>query len=218
MRFAPKKRRLCPLDGRVKVKSHLGEVKDEEIYFTLPHHYFKIFRFIFMHIPNAPLRATIFFPPSSTPPPPQIGLAVTVLPLCDIVIASATATFHTPFMTLAQSPEGCSSLTFPAIFGVSRANELLMMGRKLSAEEALAWGLTSQVTPPPAFDSIVAARAREMAALPRGALAAAKALGRAAWGEGVLTRTNELEVEVIKERWVSKECMDAISAFMSRRK
>ena len=65
---------------------------------------------------------------------PAVGIPVTTLPLCDIVYASHTATFHTPFTSLGQSPEACSSVTFPAIFGQTRANEMLLFGRKISGE------------------------------------------------------------------------------------
>jgi Enoyl-CoA hydratase/carnithine racemase len=44
-----------------------------------------------------------------------------------------------------MTPEGCSSVLFPRIFGNSVASELLYTGRKLNAQEALQYGFVSGV-------------------------------------------------------------------------
>ncbi len=72
---------------------------------------------------------------------------MTVLALCDLVIASSRATFQTPFSALGQSPEGCSSLTFPILMGSSKASEMLLFGKKLTAEEAVERNLVAKVVP-----------------------------------------------------------------------
>ena len=59
------------------------------------------------------------------------------LPLCDLVWASDSAYFRTPFTQLGLTPEGCSSYLFPKIMGTSMANELLLMGAKKTAHEVL---------------------------------------------------------------------------------
>ncbi|CAM9690494.1 unnamed protein product, partial [Chrysoparadoxa australica] len=76
---------------------------------------------------------------------PAVGIGVTLLPHCDVVYSTPSATFWTPFFQLALVPEFCSSVTFPKTFGFSVANELLYLGRKLSAKEASQSGFLSEV-------------------------------------------------------------------------
>ena len=50
---------------------------------------------------------------------PAVGVGVTMLPHCDVIIASSKATFHTPFSSIGIVPEACSSVTFANIMGSS---------------------------------------------------------------------------------------------------
>jgi enoyl-CoA hydratase/carnithine racemase len=70
-----------------------------------------------------------------------------VLPLAaDVRFASPTATFASMFSRLGLLGEyGCAWL-LPRIVGPARASELLLSGRTVSADEALAIGLVSSVT------------------------------------------------------------------------
>ena len=76
---------------------------------------------------------------------PTVGIGATLLMHCDLVHFSSRATFWAPFSRLALVPELCSSVTFREAMGVAKANELLLLGRKIDAKTALEWNICSRV-------------------------------------------------------------------------
>ncbi|KAK9739129.1 Enoyl-CoA hydratase/isomerase [Popillia japonica] len=78
---------------------------------------------------------------------PAIGIGATMVGLCDVVYASDRATFHTPFVSLGLCCEGCSSYVFPMNMGRSKASEMLLLGRKITSQEAYASNLIARVIP-----------------------------------------------------------------------
>ncbi|PAV65797.1 hypothetical protein WR25_00968 [Diploscapter pachys] len=148
---------------------------------------------------------------------PAVGISVTVLPLFDLVLASDAATFHTPFAALGQSPEACSSYTFPHLMGQLNAAEILLVGKKITAEEAQRRGLVNQVFPDTEFATSASKIVSAFSKLPPQSAKICKKLLRDPHRQK-LTEINAIETETIKERWQSSECHAAIAAFMSRSK
>uniref|UniRef100_A0A0K0DIE5 ACB domain-containing protein n=1 Tax=Angiostrongylus cantonensis TaxID=6313 RepID=A0A0K0DIE5_ANGCA len=145
---------------------------------------------------------------------PAVGIAVTVLPLFEYVLATDKCTFHTPFSTLGQSPEGASSYTFPILMGQLKAAEFLILNKRLSAQEAFDRGLVNEVIPHDEFETRAATIVKQHSSLPPESLRVNKMLLRSFHKE-MLTKVNEV---AICERWQSKECASAIAAFLSRSK
>eukprot|EP00079_Xenopus_tropicalis_P026159 XP_012819854.1 PREDICTED: enoyl-CoA delta isomerase 2, mitochondrial isoform X2 [Xenopus tropicalis] len=147
---------------------------------------------------------------------PATGISVTILGLFDLVYATDRATFHTPFSQLGQSPEGCSSYTFPRIMGLGKATEMLLFNKKLTAQEACNLGLVAEVFPDSSFQKEVWERIKDYSTLPKNSLAFSKQLIRVNEKEK-LHAVNIQECERLKERWLSEECMNAIISFFQKR-
>ncbi|XP_044149301.1 chromodomain Y-like protein isoform X1 [Bufo gargarizans] len=147
---------------------------------------------------------------------PAIGLGASILPLCDVIWANEKAWFQTPYTTFGQSPDGCSSLLFPKIMGIASANEMLLSGRKLTAQEACAKGLVSQVFWPGTFTQEVMVRIKELVNCNPVVLEESKALVRNVM-RGDLEQTNERECELLKKIWGSAQGMDSMLKYLQRK-
>ncbi|ELW71773.1 Chromodomain Y-like protein [Tupaia chinensis] len=147
---------------------------------------------------------------------PAIGLGASILPLCDVVWANEKAWFQTPYTTFGQSPDGCSTVMFPKIMGGASANEMLLSGRKLTAQEACGKGLVSQVFWPGTFTQEVMVRIKELASCNPVVLEESKALVRCNM-KLELEQANERECEVLKKIWGSAQGMDSMLKYLQRK-
>jgi enoyl-CoA hydratase/carnithine racemase len=145
-----------------------------------------------------------------------IGIGTTMLLHCDYVVATGAATFATPFTKLGLIPEAASSLLGPMRMGHARAFALLVMGRPMTAADAKAAGLINAVVDAADLEATVMQAAREVAALPVGAVALARKLMRGNLDE--LSRRVDTEAMHFKERLQSDEARAAFAAFLARKK
>ncbi|GFQ99283.1 chromodomain Y-like protein, partial [Trichonephila clavata] len=74
-----------------------------------------------------------------------LGFGVSLLTYCDVVFASDKATFCLPAAKIGYIPEGGITLTLPQVVGSSVATQMLLQGRRLTAEQACRCGLVSEV-------------------------------------------------------------------------
>ncbi|OQU95930.1 hypothetical protein CLAIMM_02085 [Cladophialophora immunda] len=65
--------------------------------------------------------------------------------VADIVLASTTTWLQCPFSALALVPEFGSATSFPESVGVHRANDILMLGRQVTVDELVQWGMVNRV-------------------------------------------------------------------------
>lgn len=74
-----------------------------------------------------------------------VGMNLTLLPHCDLVVATDDAWFATPFGTLGICPEWGASRTLPRCLGRQRAQRIMLWGDKLPVAEAFSCGLVTRV-------------------------------------------------------------------------
>jgi enoyl-CoA hydratase/carnithine racemase len=146
-----------------------------------------------------------------------VGIGVTLLFHCDLVYASPTASFRTPFLDLGLVMEAGSSLLAPQIMGHQRAFELLCLGEPYDAEAGYRAGFVNRVIPAAALEAEALKAAARLAAKPRAALIAAKRLMKT----GVAGRAHEQierESALFAELLQSPEAREAFAAFLEKRK
>lgn len=96
--------------------------------------------------------------------------------LCDYRVAADSTVFRYRAYEFGMPPGGALAYLLPAYIGFGRASELLLDGRDVGADEALALGMVSQVVPADGLEAAALDVARRAAAKPPQAVAAVKAL------------------------------------------
>lgn len=90
------------------------------------------------------------------------GLALALA--CDLRIAARTARLGLPEVAAGHLPGGGATQRLPRLVGVARALELVLLGSRLTAAQAAAWGLVSTVVAPGQLAAAVARAAGALAA------------------------------------------------------
>lgn len=143
-----------------------------------------------------------------------IGIGTTMLLHCDVVFASRSSIFRTPFVDLGLLPEAASSLLAPRLMGHQRAFALLAAGQTFSAEEARAANFVTRVTESGEAEREALATAETLAKRPRESMRLTRELLRGDQAE-IETRIS-LEIDQFSERLRSSEAKAAFAAFMTR--
>jgi 2-(1,2-epoxy-1,2-dihydrophenyl)acetyl-CoA isomerase len=147
---------------------------------------------------------------------PCAGAAVGVALAADVVIAARSAYFYEPFVGIALVPDAGNTLFMPRIAGRVRATPAMLLGDRVSAEEALSWGLVWRVYDDGALAAEADAIARRLAERAPEAVAATKRLISAASDAGLEDHLGlERDLQGIAGR--SPEMKTEIAAFFAKR-
>lgn len=135
---------------------------------------------------------------------------------CDIVLAAASASFVEVFCKLGLIPDTGGTYFLPRLVGTARAMGMAMLGEKLSAEKAEAWGLIWKAVPDDELATETARLARHFAGAPTQGLAFTKQAVYAS-AHNTLQQQLTLECAMMSELGRSDDYREGVAAFMEKR-
>lgn len=134
----------------------------------------------------------------------------------DLVLAAESAKFTMAYTAAGLSPDGGSSYFLPRLIGLRRSQELMLTNRRLTATEALQWGLITRVVADEELLTEARALAQQLANGPTRAYGVTKQLLLDSFDSGLETQL-EREGNGIVQMSHSEDGREGIQAFMEKR-
>ena len=144
------------------------------------------------------------------------GAGANIALACDLVIAARSASFVQAFSKLGLVPDSGGTWFLPRLVGTARAMGLALLGEKLSAEQAAAWGLIWRCVEDGELAEVVDALARQLAAAPTRALARTRQAIYEGWSR-TLPQQLDVERDYQGELGHSADYTEGVAAFAEKR-
>ncbi len=144
------------------------------------------------------------------------GAGANIAFACDIVLAAEEASFIQSFGKIGLIPDSGGTFILPRIVGLQRAAALVMLGDKLPAAQAKAWGLVYDVVPHAVLADTSFDMTKRLAALPTRGFGLTKRGFNAAFGNHLETQL-ALEEELQGEAGRTADYAEGVRAFMEKR-
>jgi 2-(1,2-epoxy-1,2-dihydrophenyl)acetyl-CoA isomerase len=147
---------------------------------------------------------------------PAVGIGCSLALACDLVMAAESAFLGLAFVNIGLMPDGGSTAFVPPAVGKARAFQMAFLGERVSAPQALEWGLVNWVHPDDRLMDEANALVERLAAGPTGSYASAKrALNQAVYGD--LHAQLDLEAELQHALGRTQDFLEGVAAFAERR-
>jgi 2-(1,2-epoxy-1,2-dihydrophenyl)acetyl-CoA isomerase len=144
------------------------------------------------------------------------GAGVSLALACDLVIATKSASFIQSFAKLGLIPDTGGTFFLPRLVGTARALGLALLGERLSAEQAAAWGLIWRCVEDEAFKASIQELVNTLAIAPTKGLAYTKAAINSSIGL-LLDKQLDLERDYMRELGHSNDFREGVTAFLEKR-
>ncbi|BAI75982.1 enoyl-CoA hydratase (plasmid) [Azospirillum sp. B510] len=135
---------------------------------------------------------------------------------CDIVLAARSASFIQAFCKIGLIPDSGGTWTLPRLVGHARAMGLAMLGDKIPAERAEAWGMIWKAVDDDKLAEEAGALARQLATQPTHGLALIKRALNVSL-DNDLDSQLDLERDLQREAGRSRDYLEGVAAFVAKR-
>lgn len=145
------------------------------------------------------------------------GAGANIALACDIVIASEASSFIQAFSKIGLIPDSAGTFFLPRLIGFQKASALMMLGDKVSANEAESLGMVYKVVPIEIFMEEVGKIANKMAMMPTKALGLTKRLLNQSMVNNLdqqLSLESDLQIEAAE----TEDYSEGVNAFIEKRK
>jgi 2-(1,2-epoxy-1,2-dihydrophenyl)acetyl-CoA isomerase len=136
---------------------------------------------------------------------------------CDIVIASTSASFIQSFAKVGLIPDSGGTFFLPRLVGLARATALTMLGEKITAQQALDYGMIYRVCEPDELSGQAGEIGRTLSALPTRALGLTKRGFNLSFGND-LDAQLDVEEELQGAAGDTSDFREGVTAFLEKRK
>jgi len=145
------------------------------------------------------------------------GVGLSLVLAADLALAAEDTVFTSGYIHLGTSPDGGMTATLPHIVGIKHAAELMLLGDRFHAQQALALGLINRVVSAGALASEATALAARLAAGPTHAYGRTKALLQATLGDGFDAQLRR-ETESFAACAATEDFAEGVRAFLEKRR
>ena len=145
------------------------------------------------------------------------GAGANIALACDIVVASDKASFIQAFSKIGLVPDSGGTFFLPRLIGFQKASALMMLGDKVSVEEAERLGMIYKVIPSETFSEEVDKLAVHVANMPTQALGFIKQMLNKSM-TNTLEEQLELEGKLQIKSAQSEDYSEGVNAFVEKRK
>lgn len=145
------------------------------------------------------------------------GAGANIALACDIVVAKTSASFVQAFSKIGLIPDSGGTFTLPRLIGLQRATALMMLGEKVSAQDAQQMGMIYKAIDDAEFDNYITSLSSQLAQMPtRGLGLTKRALNASTVNDLYAQLSIEEELQSIAGN--TYDYQEGVKAFLEKRK